>query len=104
MSTSEQYRAKAAELRAILADAPHSPKETSELRTLEQSYTTLAENGEWMALNLDRTIQRGEDDDNHAVFPDDGERILSGVGLDHAVEYDSHQASTRTVRLCEYHL
>jgi hypothetical protein len=80
MPTSEQYRAKAAELRATLSDTAHSPKETSELRTLEQSYTTLAENGEWMALNLDRTIQRGEDADNHAVFPEDGERILRCLG------------------------
>ena len=80
MPTSEQCRAKAAELRATLTDTAHSPKETSELRILEQSYTTLAENGEWMALNLDRTIQRREDDDNHAVFPEDGERILRCLG------------------------
>jgi hypothetical protein len=58
MLTSEQYQAKAAELKAILSDTAHSPNETSELRILEQSYTTLAENGEWVALNLDKTISQ----------------------------------------------
>ena len=56
MFTSEQYRAKAAEFGAILAATPHSPKETSELRNLEQSYTTLAENEEWLAVNINKTI------------------------------------------------
>jgi len=32
---------------------------------LEQTYTTLAENEEWMAINLDKTIQRGRDHANH---------------------------------------
>ena len=33
-----------------------SPNETSEFRNLEQTYTTLAENEEWMAINIDKTI------------------------------------------------
>ena len=51
MFTAEQYRAKAAEFRALLTDRLRSPNETKELRDLEQSYTTLAENEEWMAVN-----------------------------------------------------
>ena len=78
MVTSEQYRAKAAECRAILADTPHSPKETSELRNLEQSYTTLAENEEWMAANLDKTIQRRKKRDNHTAEQE--EQILKCLG------------------------
>jgi hypothetical protein len=64
MFTSEQYRAKAAEYRAILAATPHSPKETSEFRNLEQSYTTLAENAEWMAVNPDKMIRPRKNHDN----------------------------------------
>ena len=51
-------RAKAAEITTLLTDTPRSPNETSELRNLEQTYTTLADNEEWMAINIDRTIRR----------------------------------------------
>jgi hypothetical protein len=56
MFTAEQYRAKAAEFRAFLTNTPRSPNETREFRDLEQTYTTLAENEEWMAVHLDKTI------------------------------------------------
>jgi hypothetical protein len=80
MFTSEQYRAKAAECRAILTDMPLSPKETSELRNLEQSYTTLAENEEWMAVNLNKTIQRRKDGDNQTDLAEQEEQILKCLG------------------------
>jgi hypothetical protein len=64
MFFAEQYRAKAAEFRALLLNTPRSPSATSELRNLEQTYTTLAENEEWMAINLDKTIQRRGNRDN----------------------------------------
>jgi hypothetical protein len=56
MYSAEQYRTKAAEIRALLMNMPN---EASELRNLEQTYTTLAENQEWMAVNIDKTIHRG---------------------------------------------
>ena len=80
MFTSAQYRAKAAECRAILTDTPHSPKETSELRTLEQSYTTLAENEEWMAVHIDKRIQRRKNRDNHTTLSEEEEQILKCLG------------------------
>ena len=61
MFSAGQYRAKAAEFTTLLADTPRSPNETSELRNLEQTYTTLADNEEWMAINIDRTIRRQEE-------------------------------------------
>ena len=64
MFTAEQYRAKAAEFRAFLTNTSRSPKETSEFRDLEQTYTTLAENEEWMAVHLDKTIQCRKNSDN----------------------------------------
>jgi hypothetical protein len=54
MFTAEQYRAKAAEFRVFLTNTSRSPNETKEFRDLEQTYTRLAENEEWMAVNLAR--------------------------------------------------
>jgi len=52
MFSAGQYRAKAAEFTALLPDTPRSPNETREFRDLEMTYTTLAENEEWMAVHL----------------------------------------------------
>jgi hypothetical protein len=46
MFSAEQYRAKAAEFQALLMNIPRSSNKTSELRSLEQTYTPLAENEE----------------------------------------------------------
>ena len=58
MFSAKQYRAKAAEFNALLTDTPRSPNETREFRRLEQTYTTLAENEDWMAINIGKTVQR----------------------------------------------
>jgi len=50
MSTAKLYRAKAAEFRGAL-DHLRSPGEIKEFRRLEQTYTTLADNEEWLARN-----------------------------------------------------
>ena len=50
MFTPEQYRAKAREY-AEWAKATISPKEV-----LEQSFTTLADNEQWLAENHDKTV------------------------------------------------
>ena len=71
MFTAEQYRAKAAEFRAFLANTPRSPNETREFRHLERVYTRLAENEEWMAVHIDKTIQRRKNDDNRAALADE---------------------------------
>jgi hypothetical protein len=80
MFSGEQYRAKAAEFRALLTNIPRSPNETSEFRNLEQTYTTLAENEEWMAINVDKTIQRKKDLDNRTGLAEEEEHILRWVG------------------------
>src|SRR4029453_17925142 len=78
--TGEQYRAKAAEFRALLTNIPRSPNETRELRNLEKTYTTLAENEEWMAVHIDKTIQRRKNYDNHAALAEEEEQILKCLG------------------------
>src|SRR6266540_549912 len=60
MFTAEQYRAKAAEFRALLTNTSRSPNETREFRNLEKTYTTLAENEEWMAVHIDIKQFNGE--------------------------------------------
>jgi len=70
MFSPEQYRAKAAEFRALLMNIPRSSNETNELRNLEQTYMTLAENEEWMAINIDKTIQRRKNRDSRGGSTD----------------------------------
>jgi hypothetical protein len=52
MTTAQQYRVKAAEYAALAETAP-SPSEVREFRTLEQNFTSLAANQEWLAGDAD---------------------------------------------------
>jgi hypothetical protein len=80
MFSPEQYRAKAAEFTSLLTDTQRSRSETSELRNLVQTYTTLAENEEWMAINIDRTIQRRTNREDRTVLAEEEEQILRCLG------------------------
>lgn len=60
MYTPEQYRAKAREY-AEWAKATISPKEAHEFKALEQTFTTLADNEQWLAENYDKTIHANPD-------------------------------------------
>jgi hypothetical protein len=80
MFSSEPYRAKAAEFRELLAKAPDSPDEAREFRDLERTYTTLAENEEWMAVHVDRTIRRIKDRDSRTALAEEEEQILKCLG------------------------
>jgi hypothetical protein len=81
MFTAQQYRAKAAEFTGFLADTPRSPSEMSEFRDLAQTYTTLADNEEWMAIHIDKTIQRRKiGDDRTGLADEDEEKILRCLG------------------------
>jgi hypothetical protein len=74
MFSAEQYRAKAAEYAALLTHFPRSPNETREFRNLEQTYTTLAENEEWIAINIGKTVRRRK-------TPESEEQILRCVTM-----------------------
>ena len=80
MFTAEQYRAKAAEFGAFLANTPRSPNETREFRHLERVYTRLAENEEWMAVHIDKTTQRRKNYDNRTALAEEEEQILKCLG------------------------
>jgi hypothetical protein len=51
-----------------------------EFRDLEQTYTTLAENEEWMAVHIDQTIQRIKNSDNRMALTEEDEQILKCLG------------------------
>ena len=55
MFTAQQYRTKAEEYAALLKTA-RSPAETAEYRDLQQSYTSFADNLEWLAANAGKTV------------------------------------------------
>jgi hypothetical protein len=75
MFSAEQYRSKAAEFRTLLTNLPRSAKETSEFN-LEQTYTTLAENEEWMTSNIGMTIRRRKNRDNRTGLEQEEEQVL----------------------------
>lgn len=84
MFTVEQYRAKARVYEMLLKTAC-SPSETAEYRDLQQSYTSLADNLDWLAANGGKTIagkrdvessQREEREEEHA----EQENILRCLG------------------------
>lgn len=58
MFTPQQYRAKAAECGERLKVSTDT-EEARELRDLERSFTTLADNEQWLADNYDRTVHAG---------------------------------------------
>jgi hypothetical protein len=88
MFTAEQYRAKAAEYRGLLDD-PRSPSETKEFRNLEQAYTTMADNEEWLVRDTDKVMSAFEydivpaseiDRQKRAVLVDEHEHVLRCLG------------------------
>jgi hypothetical protein len=60
MFTTEQYRAKAREY-AEWGKATISPREANEFKKLEHSFTTLADNEQWLAENHNKTVNANTD-------------------------------------------
>jgi hypothetical protein len=80
MFSATQFRAKAAEFRTLLTETACSPNETKEFSDLEQTYTVLAENEEWMAVHIDQTVQRIKDSENRTALAEEEEQILKCLG------------------------
>ena len=59
MFTPQQYRAKAAEYTDLVKTASN-PAEALEFQTLEQSFTVLADNAQWLADNQSKIIRAAE--------------------------------------------
>jgi hypothetical protein len=56
MFTADQFRAKAAEYTALLKNAV-DPNEIRDLHKLEKSFSSLAQNEDWLADNFDKIIR-----------------------------------------------
>jgi hypothetical protein len=87
MVTAKQYRAKAAEYTELLK-AVRLPAESREIRRLEQSYLTMAENEEWMAANLEKTNTPGADENwyGDAILAKQGQHTLGCHGANVATQ------------------
>jgi len=57
MTTPSQYRAHAGKYSELIKGT-EKPDEIRDLQRLEHSFTELAENDDWMANNLNKTVQR----------------------------------------------
>jgi hypothetical protein len=77
MFSAMQYRLKAAEFKALLAGMPRSSNEAAKLRDLQQAYSTLAENEEWLSIHDRKTTERTKRYDNRV---DEEEQILRCLG------------------------
>jgi hypothetical protein len=60
MFTIEQYRAKAAEYTELMKTT-NSPDEVCEFHKLEQSFTQLADNEQWVTDHHDQTLHAAKD-------------------------------------------
>ena len=75
MFTAKQYRDKAAEYNRLTATAATSD-EKREYQNLEQRFTTLADNEEWMVEHRDQTVHAA---DQLATFPGSPETAESAA-------------------------
>lgn len=80
MFTSEQFRAKAAEY-IELGKTANSPNEVREFQKLERSFTTLADNEQWLADNHDRIVHATPHHrTDEVVLAVEEERVLRCLG------------------------
>jgi len=80
MFSSKQYRAKAAEY-VVLANKTDAPNEIREFMDLEQSFTALADNEEWLEQNFDKVIRTPGDDRNESeALAAEEEHVLRCLG------------------------
>jgi hypothetical protein len=61
MFLSQQFRAKAAEYRELVKGTD-VPSAVREFQKLERSFTELADNEDWLANNLDKTVHPRDND------------------------------------------
>jgi hypothetical protein len=88
MFTPKQFRLKAAEY-AELGKMANNPNETREFQNLERSFTTLADNEQWLADNHHRVLHASDCQDasesvsaekSDTVLAEEEERVLRCLG------------------------
>ena len=99
MFTSKDYRARAAEFGELAKTG--DLEKSAEFRKRERSFTSLADNEEWLAHNFEKTLHPSERDGEAAAgLAVTEEHVLSmpGSGGHHAVEHHTEKAAARAVR------
>jgi hypothetical protein len=79
MFTSEQYRAKAAEFIELVKKA-NTAKEACEFHKLEQSFTQLADNEQWVTDHHDQTLHAAKDGAGEVTLAAEGTLCFSMTG------------------------
>jgi len=87
MFSSKYYRTKAAEFRE-LADMSR-PEESSEFRKRERSFTSLADNEEWLAHNFEKTLHRAHQDGEGPILASTEEYVLRCLGAAVIMQWNS---------------
>lgn len=67
MATSQQLRVRAAEFGELIKGTDH-PDAIRELRRQERTFTDLADNEDWLANNLDKTVNPADKDDGRLML------------------------------------
>ena len=90
MFTLQQYRTKAAEY-IELAKASRSPAELLEYEALGRTFTTLANNEQWLADNHANTVHAGQAEDTvgPAAVAEEEEHVLRCLGATVIMEWDT---------------
>lgn len=78
MFTPNQFRAKAAEY-TVLASSAESPESAREFQKLEQSFSALADNEQWLSDHYDETVQ--------VPAPTEGEKPGLAAEEEHILRY-----------------
>jgi hypothetical protein len=78
MCTAEQYRATATDSKER-ADRASAPDEKREFQDLERSFSTLADNEQWLSDNHDKTVHARERSSSTASVPT-GQYLLRTCG------------------------
>jgi len=75
----KQYRAKAAEYGELVKTSIY-PNQRRDFQKIEQSFTVLADNEQWLANNYQNTLHASEQDPNGATLAEEEEHILRCLG------------------------
>jgi hypothetical protein len=78
MFKSNDYRARAAEFGELAKTG--DPEKSAEFRQRERSFTSLADNEEWLAHNFEKTLHASEQDGEAVGLAATEERVLRCLG------------------------
>jgi hypothetical protein len=88
MFTTEQYRTKSSELDK-LSKGSTDPSQIRKFQDSSDSFSSLADNEEWLADNFDKTLQvSGEEQSSHATLAEE-EHILRCLGASVIMQWNA---------------